>query len=127
MTLETLLRKAIDNDWKPDGLKNISKEGIVFSLTKYRVIWKYKLDEDDREISLIESSITGIFLDPRFWKTISKIMNWPDKVLFNVSYHDTKYNDDHIIPYWQYQMYCLIDHLCNNGTIETFIKNIERR
>jgi len=99
MTIEQAIQKAIKNGW--DVMKVPSFDGVEF------------LNNSE------------VCLDPLFWQALGKGLGWKETYYCLCSYEDWTCGElgcSQGWSEWQYYWHKLIDHLANNGTIESFFE-----
>jgi len=111
MTIQETIEKAIDGGWNPEGHRFTSEsyDGIAgFGGWQYRA---------------------SIFLDPLFWQSLGKAMEWDSK-----QFHSEDEKCSHGAHcgghyrghgrMWLEEWHRFIDHLAEGGTPESFFKQL---
>lgn len=108
MKINEVISKAIEGGW---GKERFSAEHL-----NLRIV--------NTDFGSIDMPLDCIFLDPLFWKSLSKAMGWKLKKDLMIT-HDTVFMfGDKKIDEWQYYWHRMIDKLSSGGTIEEFFQEL---
>ena len=93
MKVEQAIKKAIEGGWKPDSRNRLLKLN----------------DEHDRYLH-----VRSIFLDPSFWQSLGKALEWKPYLPHEGSWYGT----------WWMEWHRFIDHLANGKDAEEFFEGL---
>ena len=102
MTIKEFIDKAIEGGWN----------GHIW--TKWMLA---SPEEPNREIAL-----DCIFLDPKAWKATGKVEGW-HKLDKDITI-EMELIHGMVMPRWRVRMHRMIDHLCEGGDIESYLKGL---
>lgn len=126
MSIEEYIQKAIEGGWGKDYL--VGGDYVVRLMTP----------TSDVTISGAMNQYSGnyhsIFLDPKSWEAVGKIEGWNQGELGVCSMCGARTPEEcvlspecvtsDIIDESRYKMHGMVDHLCNGGTIESFLERL---
>ena len=117
MTIKEIIEKGIEGGYlKEKNPKLFGGLEILYGeeTNNWSIGWKNK--EEDCNDGM---SIHKLVLDPKFWESYGKVEGWEDSVVFNTNGESKKSINQH-----SRKMHKMIDHLCNGGTIESYIETL---
>jgi len=113
MEIKDFIEKAIAGGWN-HRIQNATIQRVDADDHSFHVhFW----DNEGNQSDMFSYSLHALLLDPLAWQAVGKVEGWP------TGFPDPKNQYSRGMS-WKINMYRMIDHLAEGGTIESYLKTL---